>query len=279
MTGRALLLSLAAIAALPAGASAQPLWINPERVGALHVEVLRPDIEGSSPTSAALYLGIRAPLGSHVALVGEVPFAHGDFDVGPNARLESRTTLGNPYVGVEIGPRASPVRFDLGARLPVLERVDAGSSVGFLADPVDRPEAFLQDLIALSARVHWRRVARSGFAAHLHAGATGWIGSDAARDDLPPGTNPPDDELVASWGARVGWSGAPGGFLAGLTGRANVSDPSGSIGDRALTQLGASGHLRLGPFHPGVEVRVPLDDDLREIVDATYGVSLVVDLR
>lgn len=278
MTGRALLLA-AAIAALPSGASAQPLWVNPDRIGAFHVEVLRPDIDGAVGSSVAVFVGMRAPLGSHVALVGEVPFARGDFDVGPNADLESRTTLGNPYVGVEIGPRTSPLLFEIGARLPVLEEVDAGSSVGFLADPIDRPEAFLQDLIALGARVHFRRVSRSGFRLLLHAGATGWIASDAAGDGLAPGTSPPEDELVASGGARVAWMGAPGGFVAGVTGRTSVSDPDGSIGERSLVQMGGAGFLRLGRFRPGVSVRVPLEDDLREVVEATYGVSLVVDLR
>lgn len=278
MSGRALLLAVA-VAALPTGASAQALWINPDRTGALELEVLRPNIENSTGTSAALYLGIRAPLGSHVALVGEVPFAHGDFDVGPNAALDARTTLGNPYVGVEIGPSTSPILFEFGVRLPVLEEVDAGSSVGFLADPIDRPEAFLEDLIALSGRVHFRRFSRSGLGILLHAGATGWIASDAARRDLPPGFNPPEDEVVANAGARLTWSGDVGGFVAGVSGRANVSDPDGSIGERALAQVAGAGWLRLGPVRPGVEFRIPLDDGLREVVDATYGASLVIELR
>ena len=254
---------------------AQPVWVATERTGGFHAEYLRPDIEGSSAASGAVYLGVRAPVGSHVALVGELPLAHGDFDLG-NVDLKANTTLGNPYVGVELGPRHSSVHFEIGARLPVLKEVDAASSVGFLADPVDRPEAFLEDLLAVSAVAHYRRFGPGGFGWMLHGGATAWLTAEESDRDAPVGTAPPDDEIVAHYGARFGWRGRTGGFLAGVTGRANVSDPNGSFGDRARTQIAGAGYLRLGPVRPGLEFRLPLDDDLREIVDGTIGVSLVI---
>lgn len=276
MSSRGFLLLATLFGVAPAGALAQPLWVAPERTGGFHVEYLRPDIEGSSAASGAVYLGLRAPLGSHLALVGELPFAHGDFDLGSGATLEATTSLGNPYVGVEIGPRRSTVHFEVGARLPVIDQPDAATSVGFLADPIDRPEAFLEDLVAITARAHYRRFDRSGFGVLLHAGASVWMAPDEGGPDTPVGTRPPDDEVVASYGARFGWMGTPGGFVAGLTGRTSVTDPNGSFEDRTLTQLGGAGYLRLGPLRPGIEFRLPLDDRLREVVDGTIGVSLAV---
>lgn len=276
MSCRGFLLLATLFVVAPAGALAQPLWVAPERTGGFHVEYLRPDIEGSSVASGAVYLGLRAPLGSHLALVGELPFAHGDFDLGSGATQEANTTLGNPYVGIEVGPRRSTVHFEVGVRLPVLDEPDAASSVGFLADPVDRPEAFLEDLLAVTVRAHYRRFDRSGFGFLLHAGATGWTAPDGADRNAPSGTAPPEDEVVASYGARFGWMGTPGGFVAGVTGRTSVTDPNGSFEERTLTQLGGAGYLRLGPLRPGVQFRLPLDDRLREVVDVTIGVSLAV---
>lgn len=273
---RGCLVVAAALAVASPDLSAQPLWVAPERTGGFHVEYLRPDIEGSSAASGALYVGVRAPLGSHLALVGELPIAHGDIDLGGGVELEEATTLGNPYVGVEVGPRRSSIHFDVGVRLPVLEHPDAASSVGFWADPVDRPEAFLEDLLGITARAHYRRFGRGGFGVLLHAGATAWLAPDGANRGAPPGTPPPEDRVVANYGARLGWRGSPGGFLAGVTGRANLSDPNGSFDERTLTQIGGAGYLRFGPIRPGVEFRIPLDDHVREVVDATIGVSVVI---
>ena len=47
-----------------------------------------------------------------------------------------------------------------------------------------------------------------------------------------------------------------------LSGRLIVTSGGGDLGDRTVNQLGFFGRLRFGSVIPGLELRVPLGDDL-----------------
>lgn len=258
-----LAVGLGLLAAGPA--RGQSLWVEPGR-GGLRLEFLKPMIDHTSTSSGVLYVGIRERLGPYMDFVGELPVAHGD--VRTAGFDQTATTIGNPYLGLEIGPPSRIVTAEVGVRPALVDSVDAATSVGFLADVVDRPEAFLPDVVAVVGRVHARWYDLSGLGVLLHAGVVGWI----PTDDSAAATQ-------ASYGARLGWRGPRADVTAGITGRVDLSDGFASIQDRSLNQVGAAASFRLGPVHPGVEVRVPLDRSLRDLVDWVLGFNLTLDLR
>ena len=276
----ALLVLLVAGAAAPAGA--QSLWINPQRAPAFHVEYLNPRIDGTAAFSGALFAGLRAPIGRYVTFVAEVPFAYGDTDLGPGFDLDEETsTIGNPYVGIELGEPWSPVSVHVGGRAPVVGEVTAATSIGLFADIVDRPEAFIPENASGSLAVHLRQPLRGGVVLLGHGGVTAWFPTDGGQAD-------PD--LHAVYGARMGWVGRRATLLGGLSGRADLGEafvcPVGpgecrdaDLAERTLHQVAFAGATRIGPLVPGVELRVPLDDDVRELVDVALGFSLTLELR
>ena len=262
---RALPLLLLAIAALPAPARAQSLWLDPTGAGGFQLEFLHPAVDGYSPASGAVFLGLRAPLGSRLALVGELPVAHGDLRVGSGG-VEFRgeaVSPGNPWIGLEIGSPGSDLQVALGGRIALVDSVDAATSIGFLADPIDRPEAFLARTASVTGRVLWRGFDAAGRGVLLHGGVSGWIPTDGG-----------ETELQASYGARLALAGPVVSAVAGVTGRANLSAEDRSLAERTLHQLGVAVALELGPLRPGAEIRLPLDENFREDTDWVLGVFL-----
>lgn len=267
MTIPARVLPLLALASLagPAALGAQSLWLDPARDGGFYLEFLRPDIEGYSPASGAFHFGLRAPITRGLALVGELPAAHGDL------RLESggvefngqAVAPGNPYLGVEIDLPGGAFHVELGGRVSIVDSVDSATSIGFLADPVDRPEAFLPGVASGTLRVHGRWIDARGLGGLLHGGVTGWLPVDGG-----------ESELHATYGARLVRLGPDWTAMAGVTGRANLSAEGRDLEERTLHQFGAAVSLALGPLRPGAELRVPLDENLREAMDWVLGLTL-----
>lgn len=263
------LLALASLAG-PAALGAQSLWLDPARDGGFYLEFLRPDIEGYSPASGAFHFGLRAPVTRGLTLVGELPAAHGDLRLESNGVEFNGEAVapGNPYLGVEIDLPGSGIHLELGGRVSIVDSVDSATSIGFLADPVDRPEAFLPGVASATGRVHGRWIDAHGLGVLVHGGVTGWLPVDGG-----------ESELHATYGARLARVGPAWTALAGLTGRANLSADGRDLGERTLHQFGAAASLSVGPLRPGLELRVPLDENLREAMDWVLGVTLQLDTR
>lgn len=264
---RSLLLILLTAAAAPAAARAQSLWLDPAGAGGFQLEFLHPSVDGYSAASGAVFFGLRAPLGRRVALVGELPVAHGDIRVGVEG-VELRgeaVTPGNPWIGVEIGSPGSDLQVALGGRIALIDSVDAATSIGFLADPIDRPEAFLAQTGSLTARVIWRGFDDAGRGVLLHGGVSGWIPTDDG-----------ETVLQGSYGARLALAGPVVSAVAGITGRANLSADDRSLAERTLHQLGLAVALELGPLRPGAEIRFHLDENFRDGTDWVLGLFVAL---
>lgn len=263
---------VAAAVALSVGeVRGQGPWTVPGPGGAVWLEVAKPaNAEADSPfLSTAWYLGGRLPLGETTALVGEIPLAiAGEQEIalarGRTFTRDAEAALGNPYVGLALGTQ-SPLSWELGLRLPVADGSFRATAVGQSADAVDRLEAWVPtDFVPLVGAADYVVRTPSGLLARARGGSTLWI---------PAGGG--DMEMNLQYGGQIGWEGAVLRALGGLTGRFLATGPGG-LTARTLHQLGGAARLLLGRVEPGVQLRVPLDE---EFADVVFGVSVAIRLR
>lgn len=263
---RSFLAIVAAVAAAP-GAGAQVLqpWGDPAP-RAVSVDVLRPAFDGggTSLLTTINQLGVRWRVG-RVVLVGELPVVIAKVDGAPSGA----TLLGNPFVGVATNPD-SPLFGEVGVRIPVV-RISTGqegiaAEVGILGDFADF-EAYGEDIVAIRATggVRYRSPE------HLVVRA-------ALRPTLmvPINEMGSEAELFLDYAFQAGYEETR--FTAGIVynGRLLITEPDLALGERTIPELGLGGSIILGRWRPGVVIRLPLDDELSEVVRPSVGLKLEV---
>lgn len=269
--------SAIAITATVAPLAAQAVWVEPGRHQGVWMEVLRPELSEEltnlmdvSFISSATFLGGRYTVSPRLNLVGELPFAYGDLD---GLDLDGqRATIGNPYLGLEY-LASGPLAFELGIRAPLADEESFGTLIGLLTEFPTRSEAFLTDYVPLTASASYDVRLADRWAFRLRGGPSLWLNTGDAVDPETDETIALDTELLASYGGQL-WYDAPRYNIGGgMMGRAALT-ADGDFGERTLHQLGLSGNLVLGKVVPGLQFRVPLDDD--DGVDFVAGLNLAL---
>jgi hypothetical protein len=255
---------------LPAQAQSYLLPGTPEK--GLWLEVSHPEVEAFEVTvpSTAWYASARYPVAQRFWGVAEIPFAYGKVDGPAIPELEGGTVLGNPYVGMEYAA-SDRIRVEAGVRLPLTTADDLsfGDVVGFLADPL-RGEAFMQDVVPLSSAVTFSHSLDSGVKLQARSGVTSmiWRGDDELGETV----------TALDYGILAHYPRGLARFGGGLTGRWDVSAEEDGFSENSLHQLGLNGDYQFGRFRPGLNLRVPLDKEYRDLVSASVGVYLQVSL-
>lgn len=264
----ALTAALAAILATPA--AAQSIWLDREHRPSVLTEIDFPNFDGADshfPTWV-WFAATRLSIGETVSFVGELPYAHGKFGDAPFEVSEG--SIGNPYLGVEIAPHPTGVRFELGARLPVAsDTKEIPFIVGYFTD-VEREEAFVPDQIPVRVGIHYHHApeADSHVAYDLRFVPSAWI---KTSDDFLS-----ESELFFGYGGMVRYEGEYARVGGGLTGRWNVTNDGASFGEASVHQLDLAADFLRGSVRPGVQVRLPLDDDLTNVLDSVIGVTVTI---
>ena len=262
----AALAALAAASAWPAAAAAQSPWVERPAEPAITLEAIkaRPDGGGLTFPSSAWFLSGSVPVAEAATFVVELPLAYGALDGGRFGGGESDFSIGDPYLGAILGAPGSDLTGELGVRVPLASEDNLGSAVGILSDPVDRMEAFLPKVVSFSGTLNYGHTTPEGFAVGLRLGPRVWLRTESDFQDTA--------ELFAVYGLQAGYRGERGRLMVGLDGRAIITESDLSLGERTLHELAVGGALRLGRVEPGLVVRLPLDQDLSELID--YGVEL-----
>lgn len=259
------------IIALPVWA--QPIWLaqSPTDGNSLAVEFIKPNFEGEDNltflTSVWFFSG-RFAIGESITLVGELPLVYAKPDVDG---ADSETIIGNPYGGIEVRRAGSNFFGELGVRLPVTpDDKFLAPLIGFYGD-VDRLEAFIPDLFGIIGRVNYQSISPSNIIVRLRVGPTILTNSDDFFED--------DTEVLVDYNAQVGYSGQSIIIVGGFTGRYIATQDEGDFGEKTIHQLGASAGLKGGTVSPGVHFRLPLDEDLTELLDFVFGLNLTINLQ
>ena len=241
--------------------------------GGFWVEWLKPsfeDDEGLTFTTSAVTIGTALRLSRGVSLIAELPYARAGFEGG--GFQESSSSIGNPYIGLRFEGRGTGFRplVQLGVRLPAAPEDDdaaAAQLIGMLTD-YDRFEAFAPKMTTLSLMVGARTAGTSGpFARFL-------VGPAVMRPDEG------DTEVFLGYGVQAGVAIQRVTAAAAFTGRAWVTDGDecDDVGDCTIHQLTLSAGYRLGLVEPVAFVRVPLDEDLGDVLTSVIGLGLSVRL-
>jgi hypothetical protein len=263
---------------LPIALPAQSIWLDRRHSKIIALEIIKPNLsEGffsntTFPTSV-MYLSVRWPINEKLNVVGELPFAHGGIEFNSDFFdfNESESTIGNPYLGLEIRGQGSEFFTEIGARAPLASESNLGTTIGFLSDFVDHGEAFFPDVVSIVAVENYQHRAASGLTARLRGGPSFWIytGSGDLDDDV---------ELFLLYSAQAGYESDIFSLIGGVSGRLLATESGLDIGERTAHQLGASASVDLGRVRPGVQFRLPLDNDFQELLDFAFGLNLGIEL-
>jgi hypothetical protein len=251
-------------------AEAQSIWLEPPVPTDVNLEVLNPAIQGSEMTTFSLmyFLSGRIGLAQHTVLVAEIPYAH----YAPNSdyygyfQRTADNAFGSPYIGLHLGPYKQGWQGEIGLRLPLAERDKYATQMGLLGDFLERAEAFLPDVLTVVAGGNYRYKSSDGFALRLRLAPLLWIGT---------GDNSGmDPELFFLYAVQIGYEDQTVAVGGGLSGRYGATIEDADFGERSFHQLGLYMNFDFGGWGPGVQLRVPLDEDLGDFLDPTLSLSV-----
>jgi len=252
---------------LSASLRAQSIWLDRSHDKTFGLEILRPNFKtenNDEVSGLALFLSMRAPLSQQFHFVVELPFVKSNFESSSIFfRSGSQSMIGNPYFGLELGRKSSPIFGEFGVRLPLASEDKFGAAlVGFSTD-FDRLEAFIPNTVPITGMLNYHHRDASGFALRLRSGPS-----------LLINTGGDDTELFIGYSAQAGYESERFSLLGGLTGRANMTEEGDDFGERSVHQLGFNASAGFGKVRPGIHFRLPLDEGLKESIDSVFGFNL-----
>ncbi len=263
---------------------AQSIWLSPDPEPGVSLEILKPKFEHSDYheidfTSSLWFLSARLPIGRNAHALVELPvstfkgsiynwdyFLYGGSEY---RELDGQTTLGNPFVGLEILDRQRTWYSLFGVRLPLIGEKDSDAKTHAIVADVDRAEAFMDDLTPVTIRFGYRSPKKDGIALHAYAGPTIWLlGGDNTAND---------NEILMDYGAQIWVRSEFARMGAGITGRYWLTLDNADFDESTVHQFGFAANIGDGRIRPGVHLRLPLDEDWDFTgVEYIYGVNLTV---
>ena len=266
------------VGALSTTATAQSLWMARAGEQTLMLEALQPNMEGfdSKPLSGAFFLSGRGSVAPRLFVVGELPFARHKSTYLIFGPLDySSSTIGNPYVGLELKLGSGPAFLEFGVRPPLADDTEfLASLTGQLAD-VTRWEAFSQRTFSILAAFNLREVTPSNIAFRLRV-------SPALA--LPTGNNNASEaKFYGIYSFQVGYEGTKARIGAGMSGRSQLTDEveysvlgtlgGEKLGERSSSEFGLHADFLSGPVRPGLDLHIPIAA-MGEDVPLVVGASL-----
>lgn len=252
---------------------AQPVWTDQSAGRVLSLETLKPVKDNTTFITSTVYLSVRWPLAEGLTLAAEVPFTHAGLSFKNPPFDSTANKFGNPYLGLEFGSRAAPLFFETGVRAPLVGSEDFATFIGLISD-ADRLEAFVPDALSLLGLVNIQPLEprdRAPLFLRLRFGPSLLVNlGDGELTLLAEGN---ETELYFLYSAQASARLNKLHLEAGFTGRLVVTE-SGDFARRTFLQLGLAARLNLRHLRPGVHVRIPLEDDLKEVVDLIVGAHL-----
>ena len=256
------------LALLPVTAAAQTIWTSPDRTNNVTLEWFRPEfdeVDDLSFFTSGFFFSTRLAINDNVRFVGDLPVAYYDADI---EGIEADMAIGNPYLGMEVGKLERSLWGELGLRIPLTPTDNSARSFGFFSD-YDRCEAFMPDVLSVIGVANYQYWHASGFSMRLRGGPLFLINTDAQEyeDDM---------EMYAIYSLQGWYDTAQLRFGAGFTGRLIASEKDLDFSERTVHHLGLVLAGKFRRVEPGVHFRLPLDENLTDIMNYVFGLNVTV---
>lgn len=265
LTITCLVTGLVAVAVSSADAS---IWIEPDRGNEVRLEALKPSFKGGEVSTFSLvwFLSCHGRVGKNVILRADVPYVH----LATSEGDDSSNSVGNPYVGVDVGPRLEGFSGEFGLRLPLAQGNGTGGpalAYGLLAELVDRMDAFYPDILPVTLGGSYRFAWSNGFGLRLRLAPIFWIDLEDTLDDPA--------ELWIRYSAQAHYRMGQAVLGTGITGRyVGSSGQDGDFGEKSMNELDVYVNLESGRMRPAFRIRIPLDNDLKMVQNTSFVISL-----
>lgn len=258
-----------AVCALLLGASvtsatARSIWIAPAdsnevRLNAMHPTFDRGDISMMSMLWTLSVINTVSPR-NHFQF--EVPFSHMKWE-----EQDGSTAIGNPYIGWLVQAKDSPWSGDIGIRLPLASNDEMSTFMGVVADQVDGAEAWIPDYVSAQALATFYKQdprtpgVRFGFGPSLLV----YMGDNDYADGF---------EMYLRYYAQVVFPSNDVLFGLGVSGRYLVTEESDGFDESSIHDLAIFAARGSGKWRPAGRVRIPWDEEMAEILDVAFELSL-----
>ena len=255
---------------------AQSVWTGPpEHADRVSVEWLKPVFDDGGTASflpSSLLVSGTVTASDRLMIVGELPVSYTRTEA-VNAfgetQTTSSTTVGNPYLGIELRGRSAPFFLELGGRVPTVDDPAFFSSVvGTLTD-LNRLGTYAVDQVPVQLIGNYHYTPSSSVSVRLRGGPEAFF---------PAGERAPTGAMVLTYGAQAWYRGTSLGAGLGVTGRWRTTAVDADFREASLHQLSASLRYTVGRFRPGLLVRVPVEEALRGVLPVVVGITMTVDL-
>jgi len=251
----------------PSTVQSQNIWLS-DTANSISIEILKPQIKelDFSFLSTAIFLSGRHRIKSNITINWELPLANAKID--EPFFEESEFILGNIFVGFAIDIPNKPSWLELGLHFPTSPNdKPLAFSVGLFSD-FHRLESFLTDYLILPIIFNTYKRNETNFFYRFRVGADIWINT---------GDND-ESELLFDYGGQIGFETTKYNVKLGITGLAILTESDLDFSERTTHLLGLSANINLGKVIPGISLKVPIDDDLNDVIDATIGLGMAIKL-
>jgi len=228
----------------------------------LAIDILRPHFNTAKTSllSVAAFASGRVAVGP-VGFTFELPY----FRIDPNPGGPT-ATLGNPYVGVELG-RGTHTRVSAtaGVRFAVVKDIDDAKVIGSYVD-VSRFEAFRSNTFSIHTAVRLRLQNDAGFFVDVSGGPTAWI----------PTQPHAQTEVVLHHEVSVGHQGSAAWFAVGYNGLSVLTEKPAAVGELTIGELNLSIVRARGRLRPTFQLLLPLDEEYSAVVGFVVGLGVAI---
>lgn len=259
----------------PATLSAQFSWPRSFEGECIRIEYLMPTLAQDDPyvdiSGYTLSLSGRVKIGERTLLTAEIPYVSTTMSISYPmfgiSESETKSALGNIYVGLETIQDKGPVFWEVGMRLPTLSEKKSDAAMLAIFGDVNRWEAYVHHLLALQAALNYRNAYQSGIVLFFRTGPSIWIPTKSGANN--------DTEVFLDYGGGIGYENETIRVGGGVSGRVIITEEEFLFNDkRAYHHAELGVNVRLAQFRPAVFIRFPIEKELKDAISKTFGFSL-----
>lgn len=252
---------------------AQNIWLN-DTTDFFAFEFVTPSLEGGNDNfsflSGSYNLSYGKRLNSKTRFIVELPIVYAKIDAF--GQSDSEFGIGNIYLGVRTGQNSNPLSGEFGVLLPTSSD-DETTALGFGGfSDFNRSEAYIFDSWSLTAKLKYeKKINENGLYYKLRSGFLFSRDTDIERS-----------RYYLDLAAQIAYRSDDNlNFIAGLSGRFGLNDETelDSDGDKSSVFFGVGVSYRTKNFEPGLTMRIPVDDPVKDFISNSIAINLLFHLN